>query len=413
MIKSIVIIKPIVLILAVLVIPLNAAAETGQKITAGDFHETVLLTGSLRALKAERFVVPVTNSWRIQMKWIIKEGEHVEPGDRVVQFDTSSLGNDIENIEMSLQVKEEERLRKLADYNHQEFEAKVKLKQAEIDYKKKKIDASIPKGVESNFKYDTYQLELKKSKQAFENAKIEKTVKLSALKSAIKKLEIEIKEEQAKLEKNKNMFKQLSLSAKTAGTVVYARHPWEGRKLQMGDNVMASWTVATIPDPGSLQVEAWVNETHIQRVRPKQTVDIFLDAYPARSFKGKVTDVSNNAEKRKLWGKAHYFAVSIEPGALDTAIMKPGMSVKCITLVSEHRDVLLVPLEMVGYDSGSFKVKPSGKDPVAITPLGFNRDYLALNKEVALPLGLAENTPLQPVMSGSPGRPQIQLETVK
>jgi multidrug efflux pump subunit AcrA (membrane-fusion protein) len=394
------IIKVCIVLLLVPGFPGAGFAGENNRVQSGDFERTAVLTGSLKAIKAEHFIVPSTNTWRIQLKWMVEEGTTVKPGDAVARFDTSNLATDIENQEMSLEVKKEEKLQKLADYNHQKFEVEVNLKKAEIDYKKKEIDASIPKGLESNQEYDAKQLELKKSKQTLENALMEKKVKLSTLRSELKRMDLEIEEARRNLEKNYTSLNSLTLKAKTAGTVVYGRHRWERRKIQVGDNVAATWTVATIPVPGSLQVEAWVNETHIHYLIPGQNVEVHLDAYPDRVFSGAVKDVLKSAENRRRWGKAHYFSVSVQLDSRDVAIMKPGMSVKCIVKVARLEDVLLVPLAMVHYDGKSFIVKPAGEEPVRVTALGFNRFYLALSKKEAAEKGIKGGLRLEPAANG-------------
>jgi len=66
-----------------------------NRVKKGDFFQTVILTGSLKAQKAEHFVVPRTEAWQIQIKWMAREGDSVKPGDPVVRFDTSNLVSEI------------------------------------------------------------------------------------------------------------------------------------------------------------------------------------------------------------------------------------------------------------------------------------------------------------------------------
>jgi multidrug efflux pump subunit AcrA (membrane-fusion protein) len=309
---------------------------------------------------------------------MFKEGEDVNPGDTVVRFDTSTLGTDIENLENSLQVKKEQKEQKIADYHHQKFEREVKLKQAEIDYKKAQIDASIPPGVEAKYEYDKKQLELKKKEQALKDARVEKETKLVALDSEIKKLDIEIREEQVKLERYKETLKNMSLTAKTAGTMVYEKMWWEDRKIQVGDTVFSSMPVAYIPDNESLQAEAWVDESDIHHIRPGQKVKLILDAYPQRQFTGTIKEVLNSAEDKRQWGRANYFRTNIQLDSREPAIMKPGMSVKCIVRAAASPGVLLVPLQMAHFDGQDFWLKVKGKEVIKVTPLGFNEFHLAL-----------------------------------
>ncbi len=394
----------LVLIVLLLNLCLSGAnpAENTASIKVGDFIKTILLTGSLQARSAERFIVPMTSTWRIQIKWMVKEGDSVKPGDPVVRFDTANLASESKNIEMNLRDKEESKLQKINDHNFQKFEAEVNLKQAEINYKKSQIDASIPKGLENNFDYDNKQLALKRSKQALDDAQLGKNVKLELLSSEIKKIDIEIAEERAKLEKNRAQLQCLTLIAKTAGTVVYGTNNWEDRKIAVEDTVFASMTVATIPDNSSLEVEAWMNENAVQQIRAGQKVNVRLDAFPERRFTGVVIDVLNNAEAHKQWGRAHYFSVIIKLNALDLAIMKPGMSVQCLVEVTRIKDVLLVPLQSVHYNGTVFSLFPKGKKSVAITPIGFNEFYLALNQKEAGQKGITpESRLLEPNVSGS------------
>lgn len=371
-----------------------AAANRQGTVSRGDFTAGVVLTGSIEASDAERFIVPTSNSWQIQIKWMAEEGSHLNPGDPAIRFDNSNLATEIKNLILSLQTKEEERLQQLQDYNHQKFEVEVNLKQAEVDYEKKKIDASIPKGLESNYRYDQHQLDLKRSKQALENARTEKKVKLATLQSGLKRLDLEIQEERRNLEKKQAMLDSLTLHASTSGTFIWGRHPWNRQKIQIGDNVVATWTIATIPVPQSMRVEAWVNETQIRSVKPGQHADLTLDAYPSRSFKGIVQDVLKSAEKKYHWGNARYFRAIITIDTLDLDIMKPGMSVKCVVNTTRFKDVLLIPLELAAYSEGSFQVTPAGKSAVTVPVLGYNRSHLALDTQKAAQWGIKEGTVL-------------------
>jgi multidrug efflux pump subunit AcrA (membrane-fusion protein) len=369
-----------------------------NRVKTGDFIKNIILMGSLKAQKSEYFVVPVTDTWRIQIKWMVKEGEYVNPGDPVVRFDTSTLVTDIENLENSLQVKKEQYDQKLADYHHQEFELEVNLKQVEIEYNKSRIDASIPPGVESKYEYDKKQLELKKKEQALKNSRVEKETKLVALKSEIKQLDIEIREERSKLDTYVETLENLTLRAKTAGTVIYEKMWWEDRKIQEGDTVFSSMPVAYIPDNESLLTEAWVAESDIHHIQVGQKVKLIPDAYTQRQFNGTITGVFNSAEDKRQWGSGTYFRINIQLDVLDLAIMKPGMSVKCIVRTAFYPGVFLVPLEMAQYDGQDFWVKVKGKEVIKVIPLGFNEFHLALPKNTYE--HITNDALLQPVLPG-------------
>jgi HlyD family secretion protein len=350
---------------------------TEVRVTQGRFQPVAVLTGSLTALRAEEFKVPITDSYQVQIKWMVKEGESVKPGDPVVRFDTSGLASSIETAQDSLKAKREEKAQKEADCENQRFELDVEVKKAENDDRQKTLDASIPEGLESRYEYDRKQLEKKKSDFTLAAARTNRTVKLAEIESQIKTLGIEAAELEAQLGKLQSSLKELTLVAKTEGAVLYGVNEFNDRKVQVGDTVFATSTVATIPDLASLSVQAWISETQIQRIKAGQAVDLHLDSYPERDYQGVIREISKSAESVRRWGKSHYFRVDIEMNKLDPNIMKPGMSVRCEVQGPEYGDVLLVPLPMVAYDGRSFWVRPAGGAALRLTALDNNEFFVA------------------------------------
>jgi len=372
--------------------------ETNPSVTQGSFHSTVVLNGSLTALRSEEFKVPITETWRIQLKWMVKEGESVKPGDPVVRFDTANIASSIETAQDSLRAKLEEQSQKESEYENQKFELDVEVKKAEIDNQQKSLDASIPEGLESKYEYDLRQLEKKRSDHILASARTNRTVKLAEFESKLKTLAIEVGELEARLKKLKDSLNGLILVARTEGAVLYAVDDWTGRKVQVGDMVFATYTVATIPDLTSLFVQAWISETHIQRIKTGQSVDLYLDAYPDKQYKGIIREISRSAEPVRRWGRSHYFRVDIEIEKLEPDIMKPGMSVRCEVRGTEHKNVLLIPLEMTSFDGQSFWVRPAGGDAFKLTALDYSEFAVAarVQDNPALKAGMAL-APLGPV----------------
>jgi len=391
-----------VLVLVVLFLSLTGHARPAEdknipRVNKGDFRPVLVLTGTLTALRSEDFTVPILQGWRTQIKWMVKEGDSVKPGDPVVRFDTANLAAELETTQESLRTKREEKTQKEADYRHQKFELEVAVKKAENEMRLKEIDASIPEGIESRFEYDRKQLEKKKSDHSLNSAETTKLVRLVETETQIKTLEIEIGELEAKLIRLRKSLEDLTLSAHTSGAVIYTVDDWSGRKVQVGDIVFSTSTVAQIPDLSSLRVQAWVSETHVQRIKAGQDVDLCLDAYPDNRFRGVIKEVSQSAEAIRRWGKSNYFRADVEVDKLDPDIMKPGMSVKCDVLDAPFTEVLLVPLEMTFFDGHSFWIKPDPGEPLSVTPLGFNEFVLAASpeKNPGLKAGLA----LRPIES--------------
>src|SRR4030042_1936854 len=115
-----------VLTLAVFFLSLTGHArpienENIPLVTKGDFRPVLVLTGSLMALRSEEFKVPITQTWRLQIKWMVKEGDSVKPGASVVRFDPPNLAAELAHTQEAVRTKREEKSQKEADYRHQKF----------------------------------------------------------------------------------------------------------------------------------------------------------------------------------------------------------------------------------------------------------------------------------------------------
>ena len=380
--------------------------EADPIVTQGSFQPAVVLTGSLTALRSEEFKVPITETWRVQIKWMVKEGESVKSGDPVVRFDTANIAASIETALDSLRAKLEEQARKNSEYENQKFELEVEVKKAENDNRQRSLDASIPEGLESKHEYDLKQLQKKISDHLLASALTNQTVKLAEFESQLKTLAIEVGELEAKLKKLRDSLNGLILVAQTEGAVLYGVDDWTGRKVQVGDTVFATYTVATIPDLTSLLVQAWISETHIQRIKTGQSVDLYLDAYPDKQYKGVIQYISLGAEPVRRWGRSHYFRVDIEIEKLEPDIMKPGMSVRCKVRGAEQKDVLIVPLEMTSFDGHSFWVRPAGGSAFKLTALDYS--------EFAVAASAGDNPALKAGMALAPMGPlPLSIEETK
>jgi multidrug efflux pump subunit AcrA (membrane-fusion protein) len=368
------------LLLLLLSVGLPAAPSASRlRVEKGTFRPMIVLTGTLKASRSEEFIAPLTGTWQIQIKWMAREGDEVKAGDPVVRFDTANIATEIESAREALKNKLNEKRQFEADRRFKMLELEADFKSAENESKKKEIDAAIPEELLSRYEYEKRQLDSRRGGQTLESARKNRKVSLAEVEAQIKTADIEIDELGKTLAKLQKDVQGLVLHSRTAGPLIYDMT--RDHKVQVGDTVYSTDTVAFIPDRSSLEVEAWVCETHIQQVKPGLRVALRLDAYPERLFSGVVGEVSRNAETRKQWGKASFFRVMIRPDQVDPEIMKPGMSVKCDVCGSPITEALLVPLAAVVSDGNGFWVQPDGVNKVKIRPGGFGDFFVALRPE--------------------------------
>ena len=114
-----------------------------------------------------------------------------------------------------------------------------------------------------------------------------------------------------------------------------------GIKVSIGENVTIGQELFTIVDIHEIRVAASVLETEIGKMKPGQEVDLRFNAYPGKTYKGRVLAVSPvvNAEAKTC---AVHIAVSNPAEEL-----KPGMHAEVEIAADVYPNRLLVPQEAV------------------------------------------------------------------
>lgn len=95
----------------------------------------------------------------------------------------------------------------------------------------------------------------------------------------------------------------------------------------------------TIADLSLMQIEALVDESDIGKVQLGQKVSFTVDAYPDKTFAGKVAVISNKANIQQ---NVVYYSVFIDVESPE-GLLKPTMTARVSMHVGERQNVLIVP----------------------------------------------------------------------
>lgn len=291
-------------------------------------NDAFILSGQIKASDNQTFYAPKTDSWRVQVQWLLPEGDIAKKGDLVVVFDSGSIQSQIEQEEVSL-IGAQEELHRIESSNKQTLlEATFGQKKAELLLEKSRIDASIT--IEYLSQYDFEKNQLAFEKALVENAKAKENLKQTKVANLVgltkQKLSINKMQEQLKYKRHK--LKQMSVYAERSGPILYGSHPWNGEKVFVGMTAQPSWKIAEIPSMNGLYIETWVHEIDYKNLSLNQNAKLILDAFPEASLTAKLTDISTQPEERKEWGKGVYYRSIFEFEALSKLTLLPGMSVQ-------------------------------------------------------------------------------------
>jgi len=155
-----------------------------------------------------------------------------------------------------------------------------------------------------------------------------------------------------RLAKLKKQLDACVIRAPSPGQVVYASSSSGRRRrsqpIEVGAEVHHRMRILELPNTAEMVVETKVHETWVDKVKPDHLAKITIDAFPDKSFTGKVQKVAPLADSQRWWAnpdlKVYVTEVSID-GTDDR--LRPGMSAKVEIIVRQLRDVIIVPVQVV------------------------------------------------------------------
>jgi multidrug resistance efflux pump len=330
----------------------QSSRDGGLTVRRGTFRQRLILSGDLAAARGEALTVPRTDAFQLTVRWLATDGALVKAGDPVVSFDNSQFASELEEKRLAASQAGSDLETAQSELKTSSAERRFNVQKARSEMEKAKIAASVPQDILPLRDYQDRQLALKKAQS--ELAKAEEVLKTETQASAasVDIQRIGLAKSQRKIRSAEDSIESLSLKAPRDGMMLVGQHPFEGRKLRVGDSVWPGMSVATLPDLASMIVEANLSDVDDGRIKVGAAVLCTLDAYPTTTYRGRVVDVSPVARESQRNPMLRYFPVRIALDRADPARMRPGMSVRVEVLGPETKDALLVPREALRFGAG-------------------------------------------------------------
>lgn len=162
----------------------------------------------------------------------------------------------------------------------------------------------------------------------------------------VNSISYQIKQAEASLQSTLDNLKKTTFESPIDGVITSLRVE-EGEVAIIGTMNNPGTVLLTIADLSVMEVEVEVDETDVVGLVIGQRAEIRVDAYPAITFKGTVTEVGSSALQRVTGGAAtreskdFKVVVTLEnPGER----LKPGLSASADIVVAEKKGVLAVPI---------------------------------------------------------------------
>ncbi|MBB5210086.1 HlyD family secretion protein [Microbulbifer hydrolyticus] len=288
----------------------------------------LLLSGELRAEKSQPFFSPTTDNWRVEVQWLMPEGQVAQPGEIVAVFDGGAIQGEIDSEMVVLETAEEKLDKDESAFAEEVLQKTYALRRAELLLKKAAIDAAVPSQYLSAYEYESYQVAKKQAESAVRKASKELEQAELTREVAAKKQRVKIATTKASLEYKRAQLESMSLRAERAGPVLYGKHPWSGERVFVGMTAQPGWLIAEIPSLSDLYVEAWLHEIDVDRVLRGQDAELVFDAYLERSLPARLADIATQPQKRQEMGPGLYYRLVFKFIEKPELELLPGMGAR-------------------------------------------------------------------------------------
>jgi len=325
----------------------------------GPFERRLLLTGEIDAVSAAELRVPRLPMGRVTVRWLIDDGATVQAGDKLAELDNANFVAKVRDGALKVSQSETELKRQQWQNELDANDRQLEVERRKTALRRAEIDADVPPGILPQRDYLLKQMAVRKARADLEKAEDtrDSQQRTAALDLSVKRIALE--KDRRELEMAQQMIDDLTLKAPAAGTVIVGDH-WEGRKLQVADEIPIGFNVVRMPDLRQIRVKAWLSDVDDGKVAVDQPAEIVLDAYPDQVLKGKVLEIAAVAREASERSLRRNFQVNLAVEVAEAEHLRPGMSAR-IEVVAEHRsDAVLVPREAVAQDEGKATVVLAG-----------------------------------------------------
>jgi HlyD family secretion protein len=311
-----------------------------EKVEMRDITEFVSASGKIQP-RIEVKISPDVSGEVIEI--FVKEGDVVKQGDKLARIKPDTYQSNFEQMKASFDGQKAN----LANSKARLAQVKAQLINAEASFNRSKV--LFDQGLISKADFDS-------AKAAYEVAKAE----VEAGEQSVKASEFSVKSTEATLNEARNNLARTTIFAPIDGTV-YQISVEAGERVAGASQFSAGTEIMRIADLNEMEVQVSINENDIIRVNIGDTVNIEVDAYLNRVFKGVVTRISNTSGTGLLTTGTDQVTnydvrIRLMPESYSDLIdeskaykypFRPGMSASVEIITNKVFNILSVPIQSV------------------------------------------------------------------
>ncbi len=403
--KKIAVISGLGLILVIVVAvtllgPSGSAVEVmAAEAETREFVSVVVEKGELKAAWTATFSAPRLRRGGGQLVLALApEGEVIEAGDLVVQFDEASLLELVANQRSEVEEIESELTKTIAEQESQMASLQASLEnqqhsfaQAELRMQAMEFESEISR-LQEEYNYKKSELSLERAQELITTQVLRNEVQLQQKQLGLDRARRELNDLEAELG-------DAIQYAEYPGLVIYEK-TWgpEGEgKVSVGTSAYPGQAIISIPDLTTMTVEVGISELDIRRVALGQKALIRIDAYPDALYTGEITDISPLARRSGL-SQMKIFDCIVTIDGTDLAL-RPGMTAQTSIITHYQPEAVVVPLDAIFRQEDRTLVFTVGKgiEEVDVVLGPENGNYVIIEEGLSAGVRVALRDPFMPL----------------
>lgn len=372
-------------------LPAEGGAST---VVRGTFVRTLRLNGLIEAVESVAIQTPRlagAGGQSLIITQLAPKGTQVRKGDLVIEFDRQQQLRNALDRRAEWQDLDEQIKKKRADQLAQDAKDATELKKAESDLSLARLEM---------LKNDMVpRIEAEKNKLSLEaaDAKVRQLKTVLTLKRASADADIRILETRRDrlgivVRQAEQNAERMSVHSPIDGLVVY-RQLWRGGQMGEPQEGLEMWPGSALLDvvgSKAMRVRAKVNQADIDQLKTGLLAGVRLDAYPAKTYRARLDQLSPVAVPSSFSNKVRVFNAIFTIDGGDPALT-PDLSAAVDVELERREETLLAPLDAIEYKDGKAFLRVRHGSSVDLRPvtLGPHNDthiVIASGAEPGLPV---------------------------
>ncbi len=358
----------------------------------GKFEISITTTGELMAENSVDIKAPEIMRGRdvrgsnIKITDLIQEGTVVKEGDYIATLDRTEFDNSLKdsrerlvtfqtNLEMAI-LDTAVTMTNIRDQITNQIHT---VEEAEITLRNSKYEP--PTTIRQA------EINLEKQKRVLEQLRRSLVLRKAQTQQQIRSQKMWVSRIEKRIKDYEDVLAGFVITSPSPGMVIYKKDRF-GTKRKVGSMINPiDRVIATIPDLTSMISKAYVSEVEVSKVQPGQQVTISVDAFPTKSYTGKVFTVANIGEKLNN-SDTKVFEVLIKLDGSDQDL-RPSMTTNNKIMIRAFDNVTYIPNECVHTGNDGIPVVYTKNGLKQVVVLGESNE-----KETVIEQGLEPGTML-------------------